>query len=78
MPIDSVLAALRKALNEILRLLTDQDPGTKDCLKANRATFRSAFSSEAFSEFEQFIKESDLGAALEQLRKAAKKHGISV
>jgi hypothetical protein len=69
---------LRKAVNAILPLLTDQDPGAKDCLKANRAAFRSAFSSEAFSEFEQFIKESDLGAALEQLRRAAKKHGISV
>jgi len=71
-------AKFRKAVNEILPLLTDQDPGAKDCLKANRATFRSAFSTEAFTEFEQFIKESDPGAALEQLRKAAKKHGVSV
>jgi len=71
-------AKFRKAVNEILPLLTDQDPGAKDCLKANRATFRSAFSSEAFSEFEQFIKANNPGAALEQLRKAAKKHGISV
>jgi len=69
---------LRKAVNEILPLLADQDPGAKDCLKANRATFRSAFASEAYEEFEQFVKRSDFGTALEQLKKAAKKHGISL
>jgi hypothetical protein len=71
-------AQLRKAVNEILPLLADQDPGAKDCLKANRATFRSAFASEAYEEFEQFVKRSDFGTALEQLKKAAKKHGISL
>jgi sensor domain CHASE-containing protein/HPt (histidine-containing phosphotransfer) domain-containing protein len=71
-------AHLRKAMNEILPLLADKDPGAKDCLKANRATFRSAFSSEAYEEFEQFVKRGDLGAALEQLKRAAKKHGISL
>lgn len=71
-------AQLRKAVNEILPLLADQDPGAKDCLKANRATFRSAFTSEAYEEFEQFVKRSDFGTALEQLKKAAKKHGISM
>jgi len=30
---------LRKAANEIFRLLADRDPGAKDCLKANRATY---------------------------------------
>jgi sensor domain CHASE-containing protein/HPt (histidine-containing phosphotransfer) domain-containing protein len=69
-------AQLRKAVNEILPLLADQDPGAKDCLKANRATFRSAFASEAYEEFEQSVKRSDFGTALEQLKKAAKKHGI--
>ena len=71
-------AQLRKAVNEILPLLADQDPGAKDCLKANRATFRSAFTAEAYEEFEQFVKRSDFDTALEQLKKAAKKHGISV
>ena len=69
---------LRKAVNEILPLLVDQDPGSKDCFKANRAVFRSAFSTEAFPEFERLVRESDLSAALEQLRKAVKRHGISV
>ena len=69
---------LRKAVNEILPLLVDQDPGSKDCFKANRAVFRPAFSAEAFPEFERLVKESDLSAALEQLRKAVKRHGISV
>ncbi len=72
------IARLRKAVNEILPLLVDQDPGSKDCFKANRGVFRSAFSAEAFPEFERLVKESDLAAALEQLRKAAKRHGISV
>ena len=69
---------LRKAMNEIFPLLADQDPGAKDCLKANRATFRSAFGSEAYEEFEQFVKKGDFAAALEHLKKAAKKHGISL
>jgi sensor domain CHASE-containing protein/HPt (histidine-containing phosphotransfer) domain-containing protein len=71
-------AQLRKAVNEILPLLADQDPGAKDCLKANRATFRSAFTSEAYEEFEQLVKRSDFDTALEQLKKAAKKQGISL
>jgi len=71
-------AQLRKAVNEIFPLLADQDPGAKDCLKANRATFRSAFSSEAYVEFEQFVKRGDFVTALEHLKKAAKKHGISI
>ena len=69
---------LRKAANEIVRLLAEQDPGARDCLKANRATFRSAFTAEAFEEFEQCVKSSDFGTALEQLKKAAKRHGISL
>ncbi|MGO8928993.1 MAG: CHASE domain-containing protein [Limisphaerales bacterium] len=71
-------AQLRKAANEIVPLLADQDPGAKDCLKANRATFRSAFTAEAYEEFEQGVKRSDFGTALEQLKKAAKRHGISL
>ena len=71
-------AQLRKAVNEILPLLADQDPGAKDCLKANRATFRSAFAPEAYEEFEQFVKRGDFGTALEQLKKAAKKYGVSL
>lgn len=71
-------AQLRKAMNQILPLFTGQDPGAKDCLKANRATFRSAFTPEAFVEFEQSVKSGDFSAALEHLKKAGKKHGVSV
>ena len=71
-------AQLRKAMNEIFPLLADRDPGAKDCLKANRATFRYAFSSEAYEEFEQFVNRGDFVTALEHLKKAAKKHGISL
>jgi sensor domain CHASE-containing protein/HPt (histidine-containing phosphotransfer) domain-containing protein len=71
-------AQLRKAANEIVLLLAEQDPGAKDCLKANRTTFRSAFTAEAFEEFEQCVKTSDFGTALEQLKKAAKRYGISL
>ena len=69
-------AQLRKAVNLIVPLFTGQDPGARDCLKANRATFRSAFSPEAYVEFEQMVKSGDFDAAMEQLKKAAKKHGI--
>jgi sensor domain CHASE-containing protein len=72
------LPQLRKAVNEILPLLTDQDPGAKDCLKANRDAFRSAFSPEGYVEFEQFVKSADFAAALEHLRKAVRKQGISI
>ena len=57
---------------------TGQDPGARDCLKANRATFRSAFTPEAYAEFEQSVKSSDFEAALEHLKKAARRHGIPV
>ena len=66
---------LRRAVNEILPLLTDLDPGAAECLKANRKTFRSAFSSEGFVEFEQQVKAGAYREALDLLKKAAKKHG---
>ena len=71
-------AQLRKAANEILPLLVDKDPGARDCLKANRAKFRPAFTVEAFEDFEQCVKKNDFGTALDQLKKAAKKNGISL
>jgi hypothetical protein len=75
-PVDP--AQLRKACSQILPLLTDGDPGTKDCLKDNRNTFRSAFTPEAYVEFEHLIKGEQFDSALEQLRKAARKIGISM
>jgi hypothetical protein len=74
-PLD--LAQLRKAVNLILPLFTGRDPGARDCLKDNRATFRSAFAPEAYVEFEQAVKGADFDAALEHLKKAARKYGIS-
>ena len=68
----------RKAANQILPLLIDQDPGAKDCLKDNRSVFRSAFTPEGYAEFEQSVKSGDSTAALEQLRSAARHHGISL
>ena len=71
-------ALLRKAVNQILPLFTDKDPGARDCLKANRATFRSAFTPEGYVEFEQSVKSGDFEVALEHLKKAARRHGITV
>jgi hypothetical protein len=68
---------LRKAVNQILPLLTDNDPGAKDCFKDYRSVFRPAFASEAFEEFEQAMKRNDFGTGLELLKKAVKKHGIT-
>jgi len=73
-PVD--VSMLRKAVNQILPLLMDGDPGAKDCLRDHRTTFRSAFSADAFPEFEQSVKQREYSGALEQLRKAVKKHGI--
>jgi hypothetical protein len=75
-PLD--LAQLRKAVNLILPLFTGRDPGARDCLRDNRTTFRSAFAPEAYLEFEQSVKSADFDAALERLKKAAKRHGIPV
>ena len=75
-PLD--LAQLRKAVNLILPLFTGRDPGARDCLKDNRATFRSAFAPETYVEFEQAVKGADFDAALEHLKKAGKRHGISL
>ena len=69
---------LRKAVNQILPLLAERDPGAKDCLRDSRKTFRSAFTPEAYVEFEQLVKNVDFDAALEQLKKAVRKHGISL
>jgi sensor domain CHASE-containing protein len=75
-PVD--LPQLRKAVNQIVPLLTDQDPGAKDCLKDNRLTFRSAFTPEGYVEFEQLVKTSIFDTALEQLKKAVRKQGIAL
>ena len=72
------VAQLRKAVNLILPLLVDGDPGAKDCLKDNRSIFRSGFNPEGYADFEQSVKKGDFGEALESLRKAARKHGIPV
>ncbi len=69
---------LRTAVGMIVPLLMDQDPGAKDCLKDNRDTFRSTFTSEGYVEFEDALKGDDYPGALEQLRKAIRKHGITV
>ena len=71
------LSQLRKAVSEMLPLLTGHDPGAKDCLKDNRTPFRSAFSPEGFVEFEQTVKGGDYAEAAHLLRKAARKHGLS-
>ncbi len=75
-PLD--VAELRAAVGMIVPLLMDHDPGARDCLKDNRDTFRSTFSPEAYVEFEQSVKDDAFPAALEQLRKATRRHGISV
>jgi len=70
-------ALFRRAVNLILPLLTDGDPGARDCLKDNRNTFRSGFTPEGYADFEQMVKQGDYGGALESLKKAAKKHGLA-
>ncbi len=75
-PLD--VAELRGAVGMIVPLLMDHDPGAKDCLKDNRDTFRSTFSPEGYVDFEEAVKGDDYGTALEHLRKATRKHGISV
>jgi hypothetical protein len=71
-------AELRKAIHQILPLLTDGDPGAKDCFKDNRAAFRSAFAPEAYEDFEQKVKNGDFSSALELLKRTAKKRGVSI
>jgi sensor domain CHASE-containing protein len=72
------LSLLRLAVKQITPLLIDQDPGAKDCLRDHRAVFRPAFPPELFGEFEQCVNKGELSTALEHLKKAVKKHGISV
>jgi hypothetical protein len=69
---------LRKAVSEILPLLTDQDPGANDCLKANDVVFRSAFLPDSYAEFEQLVEKGQFDGALELLKKVARKQGIPV
>jgi hypothetical protein len=72
------LGRLRPAVHQIWPLLADCDPGAKDCLKDNRAVFRSAFAAEAFEEFEKNVRAGEYGGALEQLTRAVKRHGIHI
>jgi sensor domain CHASE-containing protein len=67
---------LRKAVGLIMPLLTEEDPGAKDCLKDNLKTFRSAFTPEGYAAFAELIQKGKFGAARDELTKAAKKHGI--
>ena len=69
---------LRKTVSQMVPLLTERDPGAKDCLRDNRKTFRSAFAPDLYLEFEQLVNGGDSDAALEHLKKAVRKHGISV
>lgn len=72
------VAQLRRATGQIVPLLGDRDPGAKDCFKAFRNVFRSAFPEPVFRQFEQLLKAGDYEEALEQLRKTSKKFGIHV
>jgi hypothetical protein len=44
-------------------LLAERDPGAKYCLRDNRRTFRSAFTPEAYVEFEQLVNNVESHAA---------------
>ena len=72
------LPTLRKAVAIIVPLLVDGDPGAKDCWKDNKATFRSAFPHDGHVEFERCIKSGEFHAAMDALKKALKKHGVSI
>jgi hypothetical protein len=69
---------LRRLMGQILPLLVDQDPGAADCLQENRDSFRSAFPPEEYDEFEALTNKGNFGPALEHLKKAAKRLGISL
>jgi two-component system sensor histidine kinase/response regulator len=71
-------SAFRKAANQMLPLLSDLDPGAADCLEAERDTLRGVFTVEAFAEFEKFVQAYEFAEALELLKKAAKKHGVTL
>ena len=75
-PLD--LPQFRKAARDMLPLLSDLDPGAADCLAANHETMRAAFAPEGFAEFVQNVKGAAFAEALELLKKAAKKHGVSL
>jgi HPt (histidine-containing phosphotransfer) domain-containing protein len=70
--------SLRKAVGAIVPLLTDGDPGAKDCWKDNQAIFRSAFAHDGHVDFERSVNSGEFPAALEALKKAVRKHGISI
>ena len=75
---DLDLSAFRKAAHQILPLFTGQDPGARDCFKDNREVFRSAFAPDAYAEFEHAVKKGEFETALEHLRKAARRHSITL
>jgi PAS domain S-box-containing protein len=72
------IAEFRKAARDMLPLLNDLDPGAADCLAANHDTLRAAFSAEVFAEFERQVQGYEFAEALELLKRAARKHAVTL
>jgi hypothetical protein len=59
-------------------LLAERDPGAKDCVSGNRRTYHYALTPEAYVVFEQLVNHVESDGALKLLKKAARRHGISL
>lgn len=69
---------LRKAVGQIVPLFSGRDPGAADCLRDNRAIFRSGFAPESYGDFEQAVKQGHFDLALDLLKKAVRRHGLTI
>src|SRR5436189_3051564 len=65
-------AQLKLVVEQMTRHLAEFDAAASDCLEANRCVFASLFSAEEFGKFEQQVQGYAFGAALAQLKRAAR------
>jgi hypothetical protein len=70
-PIDP--AQSREAVAELLRLLSESDPGATDLVETNSAALRPLFADDAWSQFEKLVRDYSFAAAHARLEQALEK-----
>jgi len=68
LPVDAAQA--RETAMQMLKLLSEFDPGAVDFLETNQAALRPLFTSEAWAEFQKQVQSYSFGDAQAQLEKA--------
>jgi hypothetical protein len=66
------LAQSREAATQLIKLLSEFDPGAADFIEANHAALRPLFAGEAWTQFEKLVQGYSFADAQAQLEQALK------